>query len=92
MPAPNLRILDSPLGPLRDKFTITIGTDDYELPDGFLCQVAAAGDLIYRTLEGLADQTETLAIGDVVSVGNVPVVLVAVRGTSTVTSIVVGRV
>ena len=91
MGTPNLSKLDSPLGPLRDKFTETIGAADYELESGFICQAATAGSLIYRTLEGSADQTETVAVGAVIGVGNVPVVLRAVRGTSSVTSIVVGR-
>lgn len=92
MAVPDLTQYDSPLGPLRDKFTETIGTDDYILHDGFICQVGSDGDVTYRTLHGAADQTETLTSGDVVSVGNVPVVLRAVRGASTVTSIIVGRV
>ena len=91
MPPPNLRHQRGPIGPLRDKFTEVIGTDDYELATGFICQVATAGDLTYRTLDGEADQAETgLAIGDTINVGGVPVILVAVRGASTVTSVVVG--
>lgn len=91
MAEPDLRRLDSPLGPLRDKFSVTIATDDYEREEGFICQVGTAGDLTYRTLHGEQDQTETgLAAGASINVANVPVVLRAVRGTSTVTSIVVG--
>ena len=95
MATPDLSRRDSPFGPLRDKFSVTIGTDDYVLESGFICQVVTAGNLVYRTLEGLADQTETgLAIGNTINVASVPVVLRAVRGSgagTTVTSIVVGR-
>lgn len=92
MPRPDLRNLDLPLGPYRDKRTVTIAADDFELPAGFTCQVGSAGNITYRTLEGSEDQTETgLAIGDsIVGPGGIPVVLRAVRGSSTVTSIVIG--
>ena len=91
MPPPDLRKRDSPLGPLRDKRVVAIGTVDYELDTGFICQVATVGDLTYRTLDGSADLTETgLAVGAVISAAGIPVVLRAVRGSSTVTSIVIG--
>ena len=91
MPSPDLRKRDSPLGPLRDKLVVAIATDDYELDTGFICQVATVGDLTYRTLDGSADLTETgLAVGAVISAAGIPVVLRAVRGSSTVTSIVIG--
>lgn len=93
MAAPDIRNLDQPVGPLRDKFSVTIGTDDYSDPSGFICQVGTAGNITYRTLEGTADQTETgLSAGDTINVGGIPVLLSAVRGSSTVTSIVVGVV
>ena len=92
MPVPNLSKRDYPVGPYRDKRVIDISSDDYENDNGFTCQVATAGNITYRTLHGEADQTESgLAVGDVVAgPGGVPVVLVAVRASSTVTSIVVG--
>ena len=90
---PETRRYELPRGPLRDKRTITIGTDDFELETGFICQAATTGDLIYRTLIGDADQTETIATaGDSITVSGIPVVLRAVRGASTVTSIVIGIV
>ena len=91
MPAPDLSKRDNPLGPLRDKFVRSIASEDYVREAGFICQVAAAGSLTYRTLGGTADQTETgLAVGDTINVSGIPVVLQAVRSTSTVTSVVVG--
>ena len=87
----DLRLQSGPLGPLRDKVTIDISTDDYVRETGFICQVATAGDLDYRTLNGDSDLNETgLAVGDSVNVAGIPVILQAVRSTSTVTSIVVG--
>ena len=89
--SPNLPLLQDPFGPLRDKITVTIGTEDYELPGGFICVAGSTGSLVYRTLIGSADQTETIAAaGDSINVAGIPVVLVAVRGASTVTSIVIG--
>ena len=53
MPIPNIRNRDLPVGPLRDRLVITIGTDDYELDAGFICQAMnSAGNIDYRTLEG----------------------------------------
>ena len=92
MGRPNPSQLDSPLGPLRDKRTVAIATDDYEDAEGFLCQVGSAGSITYRTLSGETDQTETgLTAGDIVNACGIPVLLVAVRGSSSVTSIVVGK-
>ena len=81
----------SVLGPLRDKRVVAIGADDYVNARGFVCVAGTTGSLVYRTLWGIADQTETIAAaGDGITVGGVPVILTAVRGSSTVTSIVVG--
>ena len=94
MPIPDIRNRDLPVGPLRDRLVIdTSGTDDYELGSGFICQVATTGTLVYRTLEGESDLTQTgLAVGDVINVAGIPVILRAIRGTgTTVTSIIVGR-
>ena len=78
-------------GPLSDKQTIDISSDDYINANGFVCQVAVAGNLTYQTLHGSADQTETgLSIGDAIHVAGIPVLLKAVRASSTVTSITVG--
>ena len=92
MAAPDLSLHDLPLGPYRDKRTVDITTDDFVRPAGFTCQAATAGNLTYRTLHGQADQTENnLAIGDTITgPGGIPVVLSAVRSSSTVTSVVVG--
>ena len=92
MPAPDLRKRDYPLGPYRDKRTVAISTDDFILESGFTCQVGSDGNITYRTLHGAEDQTESsLDAGDsIVGPGGVPVALQAVRGTSTVTSIVIG--
>ena len=89
---PDISRIDTPVGPLRDKFTETIAADDYVLPQGFLCQVGSAGNITYRTISGDVDQTEDgLTAGDIIGVGNHPVLLRAVRGSSTITSIIVGR-
>lgn len=81
-----------PIGPYRDKRVVAIGDDDFVLDTGFTCQAATAGDLTYRTLIGEADQEETnLAVGDTITgPSDIPVVLKAVRGSSSVTSIVIG--
>lgn len=91
---PNLETQKGPMGPLRDKYTVTIGTDDFVLDSGFICQIAApasSGSITYRTLKGSTDQTEgSLSAGDTINVADVPVVLRAIRGSSTVTSVIVG--
>ena len=92
VPTPNLAKLNLPFGPYRDKRTVTIGTEDFVREAGFTCQVATDGNITYRTLGGDEDEDETgLSAGDTITgPGSVPVVLSAVRGTSTVTSIVIG--
>ena len=92
MPVPDLSIRDYPVGPYRDKRVIDISSDDYENAAGFTCQVATAGNLTYLTLHGESDQAESgLSAGEVIAgPGGVPVVLRAVRSSSTVTRIVVG--
>ena len=82
-----------PLGPYRDKRVVDLsGGQSYENERGFTCQVSSAGAITYRTLFGDEDQTEAgLAAGaSIVGPGGVPVVLRAVRSTSTVTGIVIG--
>ena len=87
----DLRESRGPIGPVKDKLTIPIGTQDFEIPKGFICQVATAGNLTYRTLDGRSDQTETgLSVGDIINVADIPVVLRVIRGSSTVTSVVIG--
>ena len=91
MSSPNLNQYHEPAGPLRDKRTVSISSDDFVHESGFICQVAGAGNLIYRTLNGETDQTEAgLSAGDSINVAGVPVILQAVRSSSTVTSIVIG--
>ena len=95
MGIPDLSKLDSPLGPLRNKLFVTIGSTDYEPGFGFTCHVvapASGGSLTYRCLDGDADLTETgLAAGDFPNVAGVAVAVRIVRGSSTVTQIAVGR-
>ena len=92
MPIPDIRNRDLPVGPPRDKLVITIGSADYELPQGFICQVNSAGDIDYRTLEGESDLSETgLSSGDIINVCGIPVLLRVIRGTSTITSVIIGR-
>ena len=94
---PNLRHDQGPIGPLRDRFAHTThATNDYEDERGFICQLGTAGDVVYRTMLGSADITESgKSAGDVISVGTIPVILTAVRslaGGTTVTSLVIGVV
>lgn len=80
-----------PLGPLRDKRVVDISAADHVDKGGFVCQVAAPGDLTYRTVGGEADQTDTLEAGGTVQLGGVMVLLEAVRASATIGSIVVGK-
>lgn len=97
MQRPNLALLQGPMGPYRGKRVVTThATNDYEDANGFTCQLGTAGDIVYRDMYHDFDQTETgLAAGDMISVGTVPVALIAVRslaGGTTVTSLVLGIV
>lgn len=80
-----------PVGPLRDKRTVDISTDDHVDDGGFVCQAVKAGTLTYRTLAGVADQSEPVQAGGTVNVGGVMVLLQLVRSDTTVASIVVGK-
>ncbi|MDE0705694.1 MAG: hypothetical protein OXH59_18450 [Rhodospirillaceae bacterium] len=80
-----------PLGPPRDKRTIDISTADHVDEGGFVCQAEKAGNLTYRTAAGEADQTEAVTAGAVIQVCGVPVLLVAVRASATIGSIVIGK-
>ena len=93
MGQPNVNNLDSPVGPLRDRYVMSVGTEDIEFPRGAIVQVAAplaAGVLEYQTLVGSADQSEVLAAGSFPNVCGVPVVIKTILGASTVTSVIVG--
>ena len=90
MPPPNPAIMSDPVGPLRDKRVIDISSNAYEHATGFICQAVAAGSLVYRTLEGDTDLTETVTAGQVIGVGSFPVLVSVVRANSTIGSIVVG--
>ena len=90
MPPRDLSKVDNPIGPLRDKRVVDISGSAYERPEGFICQAAAAGSIVYRTLEGVTDITETVTAGQVIGIGNFPVILSAVRANATIGSIVVG--
>lgn len=97
MPIPNLSKRDEPVGPFRDKFTVTVADlsgEDYVLETGFVCQVGSDGDLAYFTLEGEEEQRETgLTEGDSINVAGVACLLrrIVVGANTTVTSFVVGR-
>ena len=97
MPIPDIRNRDLPVGPLRVKEIITLGTDDYEQPRGFICQVVGTGDIQYRCVESANDLTENIGTtGTVIGVANHPVLLGIVRGHSggtdtTITALVIGR-
>lgn len=88
----NTNLWSGPLGPLRDKRVITVGSDDVLFPLGAIVQAGTTGDLVYITLEGSVELTETIAtVGDFIGVAGIPVLIKEVKGTSTVTSIVVGE-
>ena len=78
------------IGPVKDKLILTIGNDDYEYPQGFLCTVLSSGDLTYRTLNGTTDITETVTANSQVQAGGQPLLLSAIRSTSTVSSVDIG--
>ena len=81
-------------GPLRDMYSVTIGTDDFLLPTGFLCVVTSNGDLTFRTLFGENDQTISGLAGTTtpvtIGLGTHPVLLGAIRGSSTAKTFTVG--
>ena len=81
-----------PLGPYRDVRAVDISAADYERAGGFTVQVTAAGSLTYRTLLGDADETtEGLSAGDsITGPGGIPVMIRAVRSSSTITGILAG--
>ena len=84
-----LRLVNEP-GPLRNRTTLAAG-NAYENDAGVIVQAAAAGAVTYRTLDGTADATQTLAAGDVISVGTVPVLVRAIRD-STAANVVLGHI
>ena len=97
MPKPDIRRRDVPVGPLRDRRTITVGNDDFEARGGFICQAVGTGDVVFQTLEGVSDQTETISTsGTIIGMGNHPVLLKYVRGhtngtDTTITALIVGE-
>lgn len=83
----------APVGPLRDHQDITVhATDDYELARGFICQAVSAGAIVYRTLQGDADITETVTAGQVIGVGGFATLLSAVRSTAGGTAVTTIRI
>ena len=80
-----------PIGALRDKRTVDISTGDHVDKGGFVCQAAKAGELTYRTVAGAADQSESIEEGGAVEVAGIPVLLQAVRASSAIGKIVVGK-
>lgn len=92
---PDISRLDNPVGPLRDVEEVTIGSDDYEQDFGFICQITSAvasQDITVRTLEGENDIIfNDVTQGTVLGMSTHPVLLRAIRGTSTVTTVLVGR-
>lgn len=90
MPLPNAKVIGDPVGPLRGRKTVTIGSEDVEFDAGVIVQAATAGDLVYHPLYGGSDITETVAVGDFPNVAGIPVLVSAIRGSSTVTEVVIG--
>ena len=91
MGPPNTRLLQGPIGPLRDKYVRAVGADDIDLSEhgGVVVQANAAGDLTYVTLEG-TEQTETLVAGAVVNAAGIPVLIKEIKGSSTLNSVIIG--
>ena len=86
----DLSTVQGPIGPYRDVFTRNTASD-YVNPRGFTVQAVGAGNLRYRTIDGVADATETLAAGETFTgPGGVPVLCSIVRGASTVNQIIIG--
>ena len=91
MPLANPTLFPGPVGPLRQKRVVTVGSDDIEFPAGAIVQANADGDIEYRTLYGSDTLTETVATGDTLGVGGIPVLVKEILGAaSTVTEVVVG--
>ena len=97
MPRSNLSRSDKLAGPYRGKILDQdISTVDYVDERGFTITAKTAGTLTYLTLDrvlagSVGDQTETLAVGDTIAgPGSAPVLLVAVRMSSGITTIDIG--
>ena len=78
-------------GPIRDKKVVTgTATNGYTAANAFLLQAGAAGDVVYRTIEGTL-LTETLAAGAFVNVAGIPVMCreVLANGT-TIDTLIIG--
>ena len=74
-----------PVGYYVDVFEQAIGADDFEPGYGFLCTVLSAGTLDFKTTAGEADRSKDFSAGDdVAGAGGMPVILEAIRGSSTV--------
>ena len=97
MPRSNLSRRDQLPGPYRDEeINIDISSNDHIDERGFTVRAQEAGTITYRTLlvgldPVLGDITKTVAAGDsIVGPGDVCVLCVAVRSSSTVATIDVG--
>ena len=86
----NPSLSSGPVGPLKSKLVVAVGNDDLSYPSGIIVQVATAGDITYRPLDSNEDLTETVARGDTIGVGGIPVLIKIIRGSSTITSVVLG--
>ena len=84
------RRYEQPMGPLRDKRTVSIAANDFEMKSGFVAQAVEAGTLTYRTIIGETDETETVTAGEAITVAGVPVLLRALRSSSAVNNVVIG--
>ena len=93
MAAADLRYRDGLLGPLRGKQTVTIGSEDFKRPQGFIVQVslpASGGQLAYVTMDD-DELSETLDQGEFPNVCGIAVAVHTIRGSSTVTEVVIGK-
>ena len=88
-----LENVDGPTVCVRAKRSITDLTSDYTHSEGrtFIVIAGSAGSITYRAFGDDEDQTEAgLDAGDMIACGAFPVGIIAVRSSSTVTSIVIG--
>ena len=91
MPIPNIDNLDYPLPAYRGKRTVTVAADDITFDPPVTVQAASTGNLTYVDSAG-NEQTESgLSAGDnIVGPGSGLVYVRTIRGSSTVTSVVIG--
>ena len=91
MPQPNINHLDSPLPAYRGLQRVTVGSADIVFDYPVTCRAAAAGNLDVTDSLGSNFDFDGLSAGDdIVGPGDGLLLIRAIRGSSTVTSVIVG--